>query len=90
MASPCQVLSKAARATAQKQLEAAAAEAWRIEAKFSRYRAGNVVDRINSAGGASVAVDEETADLLDFAATLHRLSDGRFDISSGVDRKSVV
>lgn len=87
MASPCQVLSKAARATAQKQLEAAAAEAWRIEAKFSRYRAGNVVDRINGAGGASVAVDEETADLLDFAATLHRLSDGRFDISSGVLRE---
>jgi len=87
MASPCQFLSKASRSTAQMQLEAVAAEAWRIEAKYSRYVGGNVVDRINSAGGALVEVDEETADLLDFAATVHKLSDGRFDITSGVLRE---
>jgi thiamine biosynthesis lipoprotein len=33
-------------------------------------------------------VDDEAADLLDFAATLTRLSDGRFDITSGVLRKA--
>jgi thiamine biosynthesis lipoprotein len=69
------------------QLEAVAAEAWRIESKYSRYLGGNIVDRINSANGALVEVDEETANLLDFAATLHKLSDGRFDITSGVLRE---
>jgi thiamine biosynthesis lipoprotein len=69
------------------QLEAVAAEAWRIEAKYSRYLGGNIVDRINSANGAAVELDEETANLLDFAATLHELSDGRFDITSGVLRE---
>ncbi|HEX7061039.1 MAG TPA: FAD:protein FMN transferase [Woeseiaceae bacterium] len=87
MASPCQVLSKADRAAARRQLEAAAAEAWRIEAKFSRYRDGNVVARINAADGGPVAVDDETAGLLDFAAELYRLSGGRFDITSGVLRE---
>lgn len=69
------------------QLEAAAAEAWRVEAKFSRYLSGNIVDRINSANGAPIEVDDETANLLDFAATLHQLSDGLFDITSGVLRE---
>lgn len=87
MASPCQVLSRADRALAQRQLEAAAEEAWRIEAKYSRYRDGNIVAQINAADGAPVAVDEETAGLLDFAAELHRLSGGRFDITSGVLRE---
>src|SRR5690606_41839487 len=59
----------------------------RVDAKFSRYRAGNVIDRINKANGTPVEVDEETADLLDFATDLHRLSGGRFDISSGVLRE---
>ena len=87
MASPCQVLSRADRSTAREQLRAAAGEAWRIEAKYSRYRAGNIVDRINRANGTPVEVDDETASLLDFAAELHRLSGGRFDISSGVLRE---
>ena len=61
--------------------------AWRIEDKYSRYRRGNVVDEINTAGGRAVTVDEETAKLLDFAATLHALSDGLFDMTSGVLRR---
>ena len=87
MASPCEVLSRAGRTVAREQLRAVAEEAWRIEEKFSRYRTGNVVDRINTAPGTPVDVDPETADLLDFAAELHRLSDGRFDITSGVLRE---
>ena len=87
MASPCQVLSRADRSTAQKQLELAAAEAWRIEAKYSRYLRGNIVDRINSALGNAVSLDEETANLVDFTATLYELSAGRFDITSGVLRQ---
>lgn len=87
MASPCQVLSRADPVTAGGQLEAVAAEAWRIEAKYSRYLAGNIVARINAADGRTVEVDEETAGLLDFSATLYDLSDGLFDITSGVLRE---
>jgi len=61
-------------------------EVWRIEDKFSRYRGGNIVDRINTARGRKITVDEETALILDFANTLHEMSDGLFDISSGVLR----
>ena len=87
MASPCQVLSRADRSTAKKQLELAAAEAWRIEARYSRYLRGNIVDRINSARGNAVSLDEETANLVDFTATLYELSAGRFDITSGALRE---
>jgi len=87
MASPCELLSRADGATAQRQLEAVANEAWRIERKYSRYLPGNIVDRINSAAGNSIEVDEETADLLDFSATLYELSGGLFDVTSGVLRE---
>jgi thiamine biosynthesis lipoprotein len=68
--------------------EAVEAETRRIEQKFSRYRADSVVSAINrAAGGLAVAVDDETAALLDFAATCHGLSDGLFDITSGILRR---
>jgi thiamine biosynthesis lipoprotein len=65
-------------------------EVRRIEVKYSRYRDDSIVSRINVAAGTddSVEVDEETAALLDFAGRLHDLSDGLFDISSGVLRKA--
>ena len=88
MACPCEVLIEPVQeSTARTILEAVAACAWRIEASFSRYRAGNIVHAINTSEGRPVAVDEETANLLDFAAELTRLSAGRFDISSGVLRR---
>jgi thiamine biosynthesis lipoprotein len=62
-------------------------EAWRIEAKFSRYRADSVVGAINSSGGKPVEVDDETGRLIDYAAQLTGLSNGRFDITSGVLRR---
>ena len=87
MGSPCEVLFESATETeALAACDAVAAEAWRIEEKYSRYLADNVVHRINNAGGAPVDVDEETARLLDFAATLHDLSEGLFDATSGVLR----
>lgn len=89
MASPCEVLIEAAaQALAQQVIETVANEAWRIEAKFSRYRADSVVHRINESAGSDIVVDDETANLLDFAATLTSLSEGRFDITSGVLRKA--
>jgi thiamine biosynthesis lipoprotein len=42
---------------------------------------------INTADGRGVDVDPETARLIDFADELHRLSDGAFDITSGILRK---
>jgi len=88
MGSPCEVLlENGNRNQASSTVGTIAAEAWRIEDKFSRYRRGNIVDQINSANGAAVSVDNETADLLDFATTLYELSDGRFDITSGVLRE---
>ena len=63
------------------------AEARRIEQKFSRYRAGSVVGQINASGGAPVTVDAETCHLLNFADQCHDISDGLFDITSGVLRK---
>ena len=88
MASPCEVLVDTDdREKAETALRVAREEALRIEAKFSRYRRDNLIHRINQAEGASVSVDEETAGLLDYAATCHQLSEGRFDITSGVLRR---
>jgi len=88
MASPCEVhVAEADRAVAARVLAPAAGEAARIEAKFSRYRRGNVIDAINTAEGRTVTVDEETARLLDYAAQLFELSDGKFDVTSGVLRR---
>lgn len=66
--------------------DAAIEEVRRIEAKYSRYRADSVVAAINAAAGQNqaVAVDEETADLLAYADRMYQLSDGLFDITSGV------
>jgi FAD:protein FMN transferase len=88
MASPCEVhVGGTDRATAERIVALAAGEAARIEAKFSRYRRGNVIDAINTADGRTVTVDDETARLLDYAAQLFELSDGKFDVTSGVLRR---
>jgi thiamine biosynthesis lipoprotein len=88
MASPCELLIDTTdRDLAHQLLKLVAAEAWRIEDKFSRYRAGNIVAQINESDGRPIEVDEETANMLDFAATLFELSGGRFDITSGALRK---
>lgn len=88
MASPCQLLTDVkGESDARELLNTVAAEAWRIEDKFSRYITGNVVDDINSSDGAEIELDGETANLLDFAESLYRMSDGRFDITSGALRK---
>jgi thiamine biosynthesis lipoprotein len=88
MASPCEVLIEPApEALARQVVEATATAAWRVERKFSRYRSDNIVHEINTSAGRAVIVDEETARLLDFAATLTRLSAGGFDLTAGVLRK---
>jgi thiamine biosynthesis lipoprotein len=88
MACPCEILMDVAdESLASDILQQVYAEAARIEAKFSRYRDDNVIHQINHAAGSTVKVDEETKRLLDFADELFQLSDGLFDITSGVLRR---
>jgi len=73
--------------TAQKILLLAQQETARIEKKFSRYRNDNIIYQINHSSGKKIQVDEEMASLLDYASHCYAISDGMFDITSGVLRK---
>lgn len=87
MASPCEVLLQTEDAGLARRLgDQAVSEARRIETKFSRYRDDSMIAAILRHRGRDFVVDEETADLLDLAARCHSLSDGLFDITSGVLR----
>ncbi len=62
-------------------------EVGRIEFKYSRYRPESIVSRINGAAGSDfVECDEETASLFGYADTLYKMSDGLFDMTSGILR----
>jgi len=88
MANPCELLVGTADATSARRLtELAVAEALRIERKFSRYRDDSVTSAINKSHGEPVEVDAETARLLDYGRSLWELSDGAFDLTSGVLRR---
>src|SRR5262245_43122389 len=90
MGSPCELhLYGPTRAA----IDAVAAEARalveRLEQKYSRYREDSALSAINRSAGDpdGVAVDEETALLLDYAATAHAESGGLFDATSGSLRR---
>lgn len=88
MASPCDVLMEVNdEFLAQEILNAVATEAWRIEDKFSRYKQDNIIFQINHAKGKKVKLDDETSRLLDFANELFEMSEGLFDVTSGVLRQ---
>ncbi len=88
MASPCELLvATAKRSLAERLLHIARNEALRIERKFSRYRTDNDIHRINHSEGNPVRVDDETANLLDYAQQCWEISEGKFDITSGILRK---
>jgi thiamine biosynthesis lipoprotein len=89
MASPCEVLlSSTDRSAALQMGTLAAREAQRVERKFSRYRDDSVTAWIHENRGTRIEVDEETASLIDFASRCFELSDGLFDITSGVLRRA--
>lgn len=88
MACPCEILIDSRNpATADALIRAGAQEAMRIEHKFSRYRDDNIVHQINLSAGRKVQIDAETYRLLQFADQCFQISDGLFDISSGVLRR---
>lgn len=62
----------------------------RLEAKYSRYQTTSLTSKINDSAGKADAIelDEETANLINYASVLHQQSDGLFDITSGILRKA--
>lgn len=94
MASPCSIQLDTrggqGDATLRHAAQAAIAEVQRIEHKYSRYRTDSIVSQINQSASQanSVELDDETAQLVAFAGNLWQMSDGLFDITSGVLRKA--
>ena len=87
MASPCEVIIE----TKDEKLallvgQLIADEVWRIEDKYSRYNESGMCYQINRGAGSPVLIDEETFLLLNFAQQCYQLSDGLFDITSGILR----
>lgn len=75
---------------AKRAADAAIADIARLEARYSRYRGDSFLSEINriAAEGGRISVDDETAGLLNYAATCHEQSGGLFDITSGVLRRA--
>jgi hypothetical protein len=89
MASPCEILLPASvDAQAMKIGALVAQEAWRVEKKFSRYRDDSVLAWIHRNRGMRLELDGETAAMLDFAQHCFDISDGLFDITSGILRRA--
>ncbi len=89
MASPCEVLIECDDEYLAKHIgDIVANEAWRIQDKYSRYDANSVCARLNKQAGHVCDIDQETYDLLAFADKCYQMSDGLFDITSGVLRKA--
>ncbi len=89
MSSPCEILIRCNNSSeADKLASLAFLEAIRIEKKFSRYRDDNIVFAINNSCGESVQIDAETFQLLTYSAQCHELSEGLFDITSGILRRA--
>ncbi len=89
MGTPCSIQLYASRQAIAKQAAGVAMrDIQRLESRYSRYREDSFLSEINrvAARGGRIKVDQETAGLLDYAATCHRESDGLFDITSGILR----
>lgn len=89
MASICEILLDTSDETLALTLtQIAQTETKRIEQKFSRYSADNIIHTINNSQGNAIQLDDETSALIDYALLCYQLSDGLFDITSGVLRRA--
>jgi thiamine biosynthesis lipoprotein len=89
MASACELLLFATdQSKALEYGKIVAAEAWRIEYKYSRYRSDSIVARIHANRGKTLEMDAETSSLLNFANACFEASGGLFDVTSGVLRRA--
>ena len=88
MASACEIIVEIDdQLFAHKMAKAVSDEVWRIEDKYSRYNPESLCSQINQSNGKPITIDDETFALLNFADTCYQLSDGVFDLTSGVLRK---
>ena len=91
MGSPCAIqLYAGSQKKAKCAAQAAIDDVQRLESIYSRYRDDSFLSEINrvAAVGGKISVDEETAGLLDYAATCYQQSDGLFDITLGILRQA--
>jgi len=91
MGSPCEIQTFADSQAKSEELNAQLqAEVERLEQKYSRYREASFLSEINrvAAEGGSIEVDNETAQILNYAAACYVQSDGLFDVTSGVLRRA--
>lgn len=90
MGSACEiVIADLDHAIAQVKAAQAVQEVLRIERKYSRYLNDSIVSKINAAAGKQkIACDAETWEMLNYADQLFQMSEGLFDISSGILRKA--
>ncbi len=91
MGSPCEIqLYAQSQKQAAQIAQMAMADAERLEQRYSRYRPDSFLSNINriAHSGGSLAVDEETAGLLNYAQACYEQSEGLFDITSGLLRKA--
>lgn len=90
MGSACEiVIADTDHTRAQMKAAQAVQEVLRIEKKYSRYQNDSIVSRINAAAGKhSIECDSETWEMLNYADQLFEMSEGLFDISSGILRKA--
>ncbi|MCO7226346.1 FAD:protein FMN transferase [Pleionea sp. CnH1-48] len=89
MGGPCELLIETdSEALAFQLASIAQQEVERIEAKYSRYKKNNICHDLNQSNGKAVAIDAETYRLLKFADDCYQMSEGLFDMTSGVLRKA--
>jgi len=62
-------------------------EVRRLEKKYSRYLSNNIIQKINNSYHKKIKLDAETIGLLNYADHCYQLSEGLFDITSGILRK---
>ena len=86
MGSPCEIM---AYCSSERVFQLAINEIDRLEVKYSRFRNDSVTTRINrNSSRRPIALDDETLQLLHYADEAYKVSDGLFDITSGVLRRA--
>ena len=91
MASPCTVLIELKKNDFERAKQIAylaAIECWRIEYKYSRYQKDNFFCHLHAKPNEWVKLDDESKRLLHFADAAWHISEGLFDISSGILRQA--
>lgn len=91
MGTPCDIqLYAKSRTGAKRASELIIADVRRLESLYSRYRSDSFLSAINrvAMAGGRISVDEETTELLNYAATCYEQSEGLFDITSGILRRA--